>query len=117
MFKPSLAIVTALTIVTTAVPAFAALPQKLTIRSPKQLEDLLDKVEDAAIKQGAAKSAVYGCTEKVTNFAEDNVLSAGRQVVIHPVALVALLVKKAGSGENKGQIENELVALLKQSRL
>jgi len=101
----------------TVPPAWAVLPETVTVRDAKDLQVLLEEVEDEALTRGAPKHVVAGCTAKLANFLEDNVLTTGRVVVVHPAGLLAVVVKWAAEGADRGAIANRLVDRQKAQRL
>ncbi|MDB5099975.1 MAG: hypothetical protein JWM80_4396 [Cyanobacteria bacterium RYN_339] len=100
-----------------ALPAQAHLAESLTVRDAKDLEVVLQEVEDEAMTRGAPKRVVAGCTAKLANFIEDSVLTTGRVAVVHPPVLLALMLKRAAEGDDRAAIAERLLQQQKARKL
>jgi hypothetical protein len=100
-----------------AMPVDAHLADRLAVRDAKDLQVVLEEVEDEAMTRGAPKRVVAGCTAKLANFIEDNILTTGRVAVVHPKDLLALMLKLAAEGADRGAIANRLLHQQKAQKL
>ncbi|MBI6545245.1 MAG: hypothetical protein HY692_00535 [Cyanobacteria bacterium NC_groundwater_1444_Ag_S-0.65um_54_12] len=98
---------------TLLLPSFsaqAALPNQTAISILQQLEGMLSDVESEAIRQHPdAKTRLRNVTISLQGVIEDNILSANKQVVMNPQAILRVIEEELAKGGDKKIIAKRLV--------